>query len=529
MITAMKFKKISSNITFENNILTVSSSVFTELARLSFTQMRKLFREEHLKHWAEILNAPESSASEKEKMRRNLLAAVEAKNKGVPYCQDTGTDTAYIFRGGATIIEGKSISQSIETGAIEARKANPYRNSIFVPTEMREVNSGNNSPAEIHFFEHKKAQEIVGTFSNKGGGSGSKLWQFSCPPALLQDSKRLNKFIAQKISEIGHSACPPYQLSIVLGGISMLHNAELLTRSTVDRIEFLRDEREKIIKRNDIKDWLTKTLKASNMGAQGEGKFFIMPEGLRVFQAPRHAAHFFIGIGVACSAHRVQNFKINKEGVFLEKLCETPETFLEKMKYAPVPASHTLEIDFSKDREVVLNQLKQIKAGTEFSISGKILGARDKAHARWLQHFKEGKGIPDYLKKFIGVTYVGPSDTPKGDIIGSFGPTTAGRMDEFAEFLGKNGCIPLSIAKGTRSEQFAQNCKKYGNMFAAIQGGPAALLRKFVKSVDIIDFEDLDMEAVRVYEVERMPAQMIVDTDGNDFYRKLSDDFLKRI
>lgn len=523
----MLFKKISNNVTFENNILSVPSPVFTELATLSFTQMRKLFRTEHLAHWAEILSSTESSDSEKEKMRRNILAAVEAHDKGIPYCQDTGTDTAYIFRGGSTVVEGQSIAQSIETGAIKARNTNPYRNSVFVPNQGGEVNSGDNSPAELHFFEHNNAHEIRGTFSNKGGGSGSKLWQFSCPPALLQDQERLNKFIVQKISEIGHSACPPYQMSIILGGISMLHNAELLTRSTIDSFEFLTDKREKIIKRKDISTWLTKALKSSKMGAQGEGKFFLMPDGLHVFQAPRHAAHFFIGIGVACSAHRVQNFKINKNGVFLEELCDEPEKFLAEAKSEKPTAKSWVEINFNNDRDEVLSHLEKVKSGQEFLISGKILGARDKAHARWLQNFKGNKHVPDYLKEFIAVTYVGPSDTPKGDIIGSFGPTTAGRMDEFAEFLGSNKCIPLSIAKGTRSAEFAKNCKKYRNMFAAIQGGPAALLRKFVKSVEIIDFEDLGMEAVRVYEVEKMPAQMIVDIDGNDFYRELSDDFLR--
>ncbi len=561
-----KFNKISSEVIFKNNILSVDKKIFQELAEISFTEMRKFFREEHLQHWHEIMISPESSDSEKEKMKNNFLACIEAKKKGVPYCQDTGVDIVYISRGDKTILTGKnSLRTEIQNGALLAREKNPYRNSIFIPDKKNlEINSGNNTPPEIHFFDHSQEDEITGIFSNKGGGSGSKFWSFSCAPGLYQDSKKLLKFIKEKIAEIGHSACPPYEMSIILGGLSHLDNSKLLTQTSLGDYSFLQksynshEDRNpgkknssenfstKIIQDKNLEKIITQDLKNSDMGAQGKGKFFLMPNGLKIFRAPRHAAHFFIGIGVGCSAHRIQSFKINKDGIFLETLCKKPEKFLEKNsknKIQDTTCCHSREdgnpgqknhiiknkthINLNENKEEILKKLQNIKSGEEFLISGEILGARDKAHARWRENFETKKIIPEYLKKYLSVFYVGPADTPKNEIIGSFGPTTAGRMDEFSEFLFQNQLIPLSIAKGTRSKNFAENCKKYKGMFCAIQGGPAAYLRNFVKSVEIIDFEDLGMEAVRLYQVEKIPVQMIVDSSGDDFYKNLSDSFLK--
>ncbi len=518
----MQYQKISDNTKLENGVLIVPKTVFYDLSKISFTQMRKFFREEHLAHWKEILDSPKSSPSEKEKMQRNLQAVIESKNKGVPYCQDTGTDSVYVFCGDCVVLVGEeSLESKIGEGAIWARQNNPYRNSVFVPDEKNlEKNSGDNSPAEIHFFHNKKKDEIRGIFSNKGGGSGSKLWNFSMPPSLYQDEKKLIEFLIKKILEIGHSACPPYHLRIVLGGLSQLHNSELLTRSTIDDFSFLSD---KIIRDKQKEHTIVRTFGDSDIGAQGKGKFFFMPDGVSVVRAPRHAAHFFVGIGVACSAHRVQEFKINKDGVFLEKLCENPEKFLEKNNQFKKlkDDKKKLEINLSENREKTLEKLRKIKAGEEFLISGKILGARDKAHSKWLADFEKTKKMPDYLREILAVFYVGPSDTPKGDIIGSFGPTTATRMDCFAPFLFANELLPLSIAKGTRSKEFAKNCKKYQGMFAAIQGGPASILRKYVKSVEVLDFEEFGMEAVRLYEISKMPVQMITDSRGVDFYAEL--------
>ncbi len=523
----MKFEKIADTKII-NNQLQIEGDIFEQLATRAFSEMRCFFRTKHLKHWREIYDSPKSSEAEKEKMYINLLAAKEAKEKGIPYCQDTGTDTAYIFRGKSTYLKDtRGMADIIEDGAIKARQQNPFRNSTFIPTQKGEVNAGNNTPSEVHFFDHPQEHEIRGVFSNKGGGSGSKLWQFSCPPALLQDPKKLTSFLIQKIAKIGHSACPPYRLSIVLGGLSALQNMSFLTQMTVDEEAFMEDSRLKIIPKKNIEDEIYEKLKQSDMGAQGRGKFFLMPEGLTVIQAPRHAAHFFVGIGVACSAHRVQAFKINQKGVFIEKCCKTPEQFLPVRKV--VKDSQKITINLSGEKETVLGQLRKIKAGTTFFVSGEILGARDKAHAQWGIDYQKNKQIPDYLKNYLAVTYVGPSDTPDGEIIGSFGPTTAGRMDEFASFLGENKVLPFSIAKGTRSDDFAKNCQKYGQMLAVMQGGPAAYLRKFVKKVTVIDFQTFGMEAVRLYEVEKLPVQMIVDSTGKDFYKSLSKTFLSII
>lgn len=517
----MLYKKIGGTdlVDFDETVLSVDSKAFALIARQGFEDMRYFFRESHLEHWDHILKSQKSSNSEKVKMQANLCAAVEAKKKGVPYCQDCGTDVAYVFRGNRVVFSG-TVFDSIASGALEARKNNPFRNSVFVPTKIGETNSGDNSPCEVHHFSGESDFEVSGVLANKGGGSASKLWSFSQSPALLQNSEGLEDFLYQKITEIGHSACPPYQMRIVLGGLSHLQNSEYLTRSTVDEFGFLEDEKTKVIRDEVLESKILDRIAQTKMGAQGEGHFFIQPDGIRIFRAPRHAAHFFVGIGVGCSAHRVQGFKIDKTGVYLEQLCEDPEKYVSA-KTGFGDFENLTKIDFSEDREMVLEQLRALKAGDLFLGSGKILGARDKAHAQWLHNFMEHQAIPDYLKHFVGVCYVGPADTPAGAIIGSFGPTTASRMDDFASFLGKNNLIPLSIAKGSRSEAFAKNCGKYGGMFAAIQGGPASLLRNFVVSQKVIDFEALGMEAVRVYEIEGMPMQMITDSTGTDYYRGL--------
>lgn len=515
----MEFQKIDSGTLNSDGTLIVDTKILRQLSQTAFTDMRYYFRAQHLAHWREIYESSKSSDSEKEKMLRNLTAAVEAKNKGVPYCQDTGTDNLYLFRGDQVVLIGtQTLEKSVNQGAKAARESNPFRNSVFVPdTQNIEKNSGDNSPAEIHHFHNAKPNELLGIFCNKGGGSGSKLWSFSEKPGLYQDQEALVKFLIEKIIAIGHSACPPYQLRIVLGGLSHLHNSEILTRSTIDDESFLS---ETIIQDTDIQQTITNVFRDSNMGAQGDGKFFIMPEGAKVYRAPRHAAHFFIGIGVACSAHRVQMFKITPEGIFLEKLEQNPERYLPtSIQNTKTPVSN---IDLSNDREDFINQLKTLQPGQNFTVSGPILGARDKAHARWLAHYQKTGHIPDYLKQYQAVFYVGPSDTPEGGIIGSFGPTTATRMDDFAEFLLSNRLIPLSIAKGSRSKAFANNCHKYTGFFAAIQGGPASLLRNYVTSQKIIDFEDLGMEAVRLYHVKDMPVQMIVGDGGQDLYHDLS-------
>lgn len=525
----MQYKKIlgAEAVKVHKNTLEILPKAFERISEIAFEEMRYFFPIKQLEHWKIILDSSESSDSEKEKMERNIQAAIESKNKRVPYCQDCGTDTVYIFRGNRTIF-ASDVFEEIQLGATIARQKNPFRNSVFVPQEgFSEKNSGDNSPCEVHFFDHKKEMEVMGVFSNKGGGSGSKLWNFSEKPSLYQDREKLIDYLCKKIAEMGHSACPPYQLKIVLGGLSHLQNSQFLTRATVEDYTWAENPDLKVVRDKSAEESILKRLKSSNMGAQGEGKFFLMPEGLKIFKAPRHAAHFFVGMGVSCSAHRIQRFKINEEGVFLEELCKEPEQFLKTQK-SSARKKELKEINLDEEKEMVLQALRQIKSGEEFLVSGSILGARDKAHARWLSNFEKDGTLPDYLKKYLSVFYVGPSDTPEGDIIGSFGPTTAARMDDFSEFLGEQGMLPLSIAKGTRSKQFAQNCKKYGGMFAAIQGGPASLLRNAVKSQRVIDFEDLGMEAVRLYTVEKMPVQMITDSEGNDFYQELADDFLAK-
>ncbi len=504
------------------DFLQITDNIFTELAYNSFVNMRYFLPKSHIKNWQTIINSQNASLDEKQKMIHNIEACVSAKTEHVPYCQDCGTDSMYLFRGNHTIIsqnKKETILSKISEGALKARKENPFRSSIFCPEKTNsftEKNSGDNSPPEIHYFAHHNPLELYGIFSNKGGGSGSKCNNFSVSPLLAQDEDQLIKFILTKIQELGHSACPPYHLVIVLGGISSLQNIEIVTRATIEDDTLFDDHTTNIIRSNSLEQKIANCIQTTKLGAQGHGNYFIMPNGLQVLRLPRHAAHFFVGIGVSCSAHRIQKFKINSDGVFLGKLEKHPENFLPKNiinNFANNP-----QINFEQPKKEVLQKLYQLKAGDHFTLTGKILGARDKAHFVWYKQWKATGKLPNYLQKFLAVCYVGPADTPNGSIIGSFGPTTAGRMDDFAKMLFSQELLPLSIAKGSRNTKFIKYCAKYKGMFAAMQGGPAAWLRKFVIQTEVVDLAELGMEAVRMYNVKDLPVQMVIDSQGNNFY-----------
>jgi fumarate hydratase class I len=305
-----------------------------------------------------------------------------------------------------------------------------------------------------------------------------------------------------------------------LGGVSQLENSEILTLSTLDEDDFLHDDRRKIIRDTSLEKSILKSFSKSNIGAQGNGKFFLMPDGIRIYRAPRHAAHFFVGIAVACSAHRVQKFKINKDGAWLEKLVKNPaKNFPGKLKK---DKKELLNFDFKEQNNCSnLKELRKLSAGTNFEVSGEILIARDKAHFLWIEKIKQGK-IPKYLNKFIAIIYAGPSETPQQEIIGSFGPTTAGRMDDMTNILWENGLLPLTIAKGSRSKNLTNSAKKNQGMFASLQGGPASYWQAFITKQEIIDFPELGMESVKVISVKKLPLQMVIDASGNNFYDKLN-------
>ena len=506
------WEKIAETKTKSGKI-SVAEKDLKSLSQKSFTDLRQKFRTSHLQKWHQIYHSKNASEFERRGMLLNLRAATAAAEKGLSFCQDTGTDVAFLPAGSA-IDWPPNFFDSIQKGATAARFQNPFRSSIIAPQkDFSEKNTADNSPLELHWTRSADAKKSnTGFFAAKGGGSASKLWQFSLPPTFAADRKNLLDFLVEKLKTLGHSACPPYELVFILGGTSALQAMQALTLGTFDALDlgnFPKIQNEKSLEKD-----LQQVLARSQMGAQGKGKYFVMPSGLHVQRLPRHAATFFVSIGVACSAHRVQRFRVEKDGVFLEKLESNPAKFLPKK----APKTSTKLPHFNLADPEVLAKLRQIPAGTEFEISGPLLGARDSAHFRWRAENKS----KSYLQKYPAVCYVGPTDAPSGEVIGSFGPTTAGRMDEFGEFMGKNGFAPLSVGKGTRSADFARACGKYQMMFAAMRGGPAAILRDTVNSVEIIDYPDLGMEAVRLYHVERLPMLMVVDSRGKDFYAEIS-------
>ncbi|MDP4205890.1 MAG: fumarate hydratase [Bacteroidota bacterium] len=495
-------------------ILKIQPEGLEFLAREAFADVSFYLRPAHLEKVAKILEDPEATDNDRFVAYTMLLNQVVAAEGELPTCQDTGT-AIVIGKKGESVWTGADDAEFLSKGIYETYRDRNLRYSQVVPFTMtEEKNTGTNLPAQIDLYA-TEGNSYNFLFVTKGGGSGNKTYLYQQTKQLLNE-ETLTKFLKEKIKELGTAACPPYHLAIVIGGTSAEANLATVKKASTGYLDHLPTEGNEGGQAFRDLEWeakITKICQESGIGAQFGGKYFV--HDVRVIRLPRHAASCPVGIGVSCSADRNVKAKINENGIFLEELEKNPARFLPKEAPYLQPA---VDIDLDQPMEDILKILSQYPIKTRLNLKGTLIVARDIAHARLKQMLDEGKPLPDYFKKHP-VYYAGPAKTPKGMASGSFGPTTAGRMDPYVDLFMENGGSMIMVAKGNRSQQVTDACKKHGGFYLGSIGGPAAILAKnSIKSVEVVDFEELGMEAVRKIRIENFPAFILVDDKGNNFF-----------
>lgn len=498
-------------------ILKVDPKGLELLSREAFADVSFYLRSSHLAKLAAILQDPEATDNDKFVAYTMLANQIVAAEGELPTCQDTGTAIVSAQKG-ENVYTGANDAEHLSRGVYETYKDRNLRYSQVVPfTMIDEKNSGNNLPAQIDIYATQGAAYKF-LFMTKGGGSANKTYLYQQTKALLTE-EGLTQFVKDKIKDLGTSACPPYHLALVIGGTSAEANLAAVKKASVhyyDHLPTSGNEGGQAFRDLEWEEKILKICQQSGVGAQFGGKYLI--HDVRVIRLPRHAASCPVGIGVSCSADRNIKAKITEDGIFLEQLEKNPA------KYLPASAPHlspAVEIDLDKGMDAVLEELTKYPIKTRLNIKGTLIVARDIAHAEIKKLVDAGKPMPEYFKKHP-VYYAGPAKTPAGMASGSFGPTTAGRMDSYVDLFQSMGGSMVMVAKGNRSKAVTDACAKHGGFYLGSIGGPAAILAKnSIKSVEVVDFPELGMEAVRKIYVENFPAFIIVDDKGNDFFAAL--------
>jgi len=448
-----------------------------------------------------------------------MLRNAEISAKGeLPFCQDTGTATI-VAKKGQHVWTGGGDEQALSKGVYDTYTGENLRYSQTVPFDMyKEKNSGTNLPAQIDIYA-TDGNEYNFLFVAKGGGSGNKTALFQKTKALLNPEK-LENFLIEKLKSLGTAACPPYHVAFVIGGTSAeanLKTVKLASTKYYDELPTQGNEGGQAFRDKELEEKILKAAYDLGIGAQFGGKYFALD--VRIVRLPRHGASCPVGMGVSCSADRNIKAKINKEGIWLEKLEENPARFIPE-EYRKEDENGAVEIDLNKPMKEVLSELSKHPVGSRLSLSGTIIVGRDIAHAKLKDRLDSGEGLPEYIKEHP-IYYAGPAKKPKDKPSGSFGPTTAGRMDPYVEPFQKAGGSMVMIAKGNRSQQVTDACKKYGGFYLGSIGGPAAILaQKNIKKVELLEYPELGMEAIYKIDVENFPAFILVDDKGNDFYNR---------
>ena len=499
--------------------LKVSGEAISNLTQVAIHDISHYLRAEHLQQLANILADPESSPNDRF-VALDLLKNANISAGGVlPMCQDTGT-AIVMGKKGQQVLTDEKDEISISKGVYDAFTKLNLRYSQLAPvTTWEEKNTGNNLPAQIEIYsDTDHADEYNFLFIAKGGGSANKSFLYQETKAVLNPTSFMS-WLDEKLRSLGTSACPPYHLVVVIGGTSAeytVKTAKLASTKYLDSLPTKGDAKTGHGFRDlELEKEILKLTQNIGIGAQFGGKYFC--HDVRVVRLPRHGASLPIAIAVSCSADRQVKAKINKDGIFIEKLETEPAHFLPATT-ADDLAADEIKIDLNQPMKAILAQLSKYPAKTRVSLSGTLVVARDLAHAKIKELLDSGKEMPKYLKDHA-VYYAGPAKTPAGYASGSFGPTTAGRMDSYVEQFQAAGGSLIMLAKGNRSEQVSQSCKKYGGFYLGSIGGPAArLAQDCIKKVEVLDYEELGMEAVWKIEVENFPAFIIIDDKGNDFY-----------
>lgn len=499
--------------------LRVTPVAIENLTKVAIHDISHYLRAEHLQQLANILKDPESSPNDRF-VALDLLKNANISAGGVlPMCQDTGT-VIVMGKKGQQVLTSEKDELSISKGVYDAFTQLNLRYSQLAPvTTWEEKNTGNNLPAQIEIYsDTDHADEYNFLFIAKGGGSANKSFLYQETKAVL-NPKSFMSWLDEKLRSLGTSACPPYHLVVVIGGTSAeytVKTAKLASTKYLDSLPTKGDAKTGHGFRDlELEKEILKLTQSIGIGAQFGGKYFC--HDVRVVRLPRHGASLPIAIAVSCSADRQVKAKITKDGVFIEKLETEPAHFLPATTAQDLDQDE-VKIDLSKPMAEILAQLSKYPAKTRVSLTGTLVVARDLAHAKIKELIDSGKPMPQYLKDHA-VYYAGPAKTPAGYASGSFGPTTAGRMDSYVEQFQAAGGSMIMLAKGNRSAAVAQSCKKYGGFYLGSIGGPAArLAQDCIKKVEVLDYAELGMEAVFKIEVENFPAFIIIDDKGNDFY-----------
>jgi len=504
-------------------VLKVSRQALEQLAFQACRDVSHLLRPGHLRQLANILEDPEASANDRFVALDLLKNANIAAGGKLPMCQDTGTAIVTGKKGQRVWVEGDE-EEAISFGVHRTYTETNLRYSQMAPLSMfEEVNTGNNLPVDFAIQalpgEHH-ADEFHLMFVLKGGGSANKTFLFQQTRAVLNEAKLL-AFLEEKIKTLGTSACPPYHLAIVIGGTTAETTLKTVKLASTRYLDALPTEGSKAghaIRDRNLEAAVHKLTQNLGIGAQFGGKYFC--HDVRVIRLPRHGASLPIGIGVSCSADRQIKAKITPEGVFLEQLEHDPAKYLPEHT-EDILGGEVVQIDLTKPMSEIRATLSKYPVKTRVSLTGTMVVARDIAHAKLQERLDQGLGLPNYIKNHP-VYYAGPAKTPDGMATGSFGPTTAGRMDSYVEAFQKAGGSFVMVAKGNRSKAVLNACKSYGGFYLGSVGGAAArLAQDAIKKVEVLEYPELGMEAIWRIEVVDFPAFIVMDDKGNDFYEGL--------
>ncbi|MBI4526504.1 MAG: fumarate hydratase [Deltaproteobacteria bacterium] len=500
-------------------ILRVDPDALTLLANEAMRDVSFLLRRSHLEKVAAILKDPEASGNDKN-VALAMLRNAEISARGIlPFCQDTGTATI-IGKKGQQVWTGVRDEEYLSRGVYKTYTEENFRYSQTAPVDMyTEVDTGTNLPAQIDVYA-TDGMEYQFLFVAKGGGSANKTSLYQETKALLNPVS-LEKFLTEKMKTLGTAACPPYHLAFVIGGTSAeacLKTVKLASTGYLDHLPTSGNAHGRAFRDLEMESRMLEAAYRSGYGAQFGGKHFALD--VRVVRLPRHGASCPVGMGVSCSADRNIKAKINGNGIWVEVLERDPGRLIPE-EYRGKVKSNAVPIDLNRPMKEILAQLTKHPVTTQLSLTGPMVVARDIAHAKLKERLDRGEGLPQYLKDHP-VYYAGPAKTPAGMPSGSFGPTTAGRMDSYVDLFQSHGGSMIMIAKGNRSSQVTEACKKYGGFYLGSIGGPAALLaQENIKKVEVLEYPELGMEAVWKIEVENFPAFILVDDKGNDFFKKI--------
>ena len=500
-------------------ILKVAPEGLTLLAQQAFYDASFLLRTSHKQQVASILTDPEASENDKY-VALQFLRNSEIAAKGVlPTCQDTGT-AIIMGKKGQRVWTGGGDEAALTRGVYNTYTEQNLRYSQTVALDMyEEINTGTNLPVQIDLYS-VDGDEYKFLCIAKGGGSANKTYLYQETKALLTPEK-LKNFLVDKMRSLGTAACPPYHIAFVIGGTSAdnaLKTVKLASARYYDGLPTEGNEHGQAFRDVQLEQELLKEAQNLGLGAQFGGKYFA--HDIRVIRLPRHGASCPVAMGVSCSADRNIKAKINRDGIWIEKLETNPGQYIPE-ELRQQGEGEAVQIDLNRPMKEILAQLSLYPVSTRLSLSGTIIVARDIAHAKLKERLDKGEGLPQYVKDHP-IYYAGPAKTPEGYASGSLGPTTAGRMDSYVDLLQSNGGSMIMLAKGNRSQQVTDACHKHGGFYLGSIGGPAAVLaQQSIKSLECVEYPELGMEAIYKIEVENFPAFILVDDKGNDFFQQI--------